>query len=86
MNYEEFDEKYKVIYNPNNKETQLFETFGDDLQFVSRQNKLKIWTVVEGDDGELYIVHGYHYVNRVGYLITENHPEKILHEFCIPYN
>lgn len=31
----------------------------------------KLWTIVDGDDGGLYAVSGWQYVNRVGYLITE---------------
>lgn len=30
----------------------------------------RVWTVVEGDDG-LGIINGIHYVNRLGYDITE---------------
>lgn len=35
------------------------------------QSSDKLWTIVDGDDGGLYAVSGWHYVNRVGYLITE---------------
>lgn len=31
----------------------------------------KLWTIVDGDDGGLWALSGWHYVNRVGYLITE---------------
>ena len=30
-----------------------------------------IWTVVEGDDGQLVIESGLHFVNRFGYLVTD---------------
>ena len=30
-----------------------------------------VWTVVEGDDDGLYACKGYHVVNRVYYLVTE---------------
>lgn len=30
-----------------------------------------VFTIVEGDDDHLYAVEGIHYVNRVGYLLTE---------------
>lgn len=29
-----------------------------------------IWTIVEGDDGDLYAIPGYHIVNHVGYIVT----------------
>lgn len=31
----------------------------------------KLWTIVDGDDGGLWALSGWHYVNRIGYLITE---------------
>ncbi|TAN06833.1 MAG: hypothetical protein EPN36_03635 [Rhodanobacteraceae bacterium] len=30
----------------------------------------RVWTVIEGDEGTLYAMAGYHVVNRVGYLVT----------------
>ena len=29
------------------------------------QDPRRIWTLVDGDDGNMYIVDGYHLVNRV---------------------
>jgi hypothetical protein len=48
----------------------LFETFGEELAFVRGQNPRTIWTLVDGDDGNQYILSGYHLVNRIGYLIS----------------
>ncbi len=48
----------------------LFETYGDELEFIKRQDPRKVWTLVDGDDGELYIVSGLHLVNRIGYLLS----------------
>jgi len=30
-----------------------------------------IWTVIDGDDGDTYIVAGRHLVNRIGHIVTE---------------
>jgi hypothetical protein len=53
----------------------MFETYGPELLHV--QGRLKddvmkrtIWTIIEVE-GNFYYVSGYHYVNRFGYLITE---------------
>ena len=46
----------------------LFETFGKELAFVKAQPKNRIATLVDGDEG-VYICHGYHYVNRLGYFV-----------------
>lgn len=48
----------------------LFETYGEELEFVRRQDPATIWTLVDGDDGDQYLVSGYHLVNRIGYLLT----------------
>jgi hypothetical protein len=48
----------------------LFETYGEELDFVRRQDPRTIWTVLDGDDGDLYVVSGYHIVNRIGYLVS----------------
>lgn len=47
------------------------ETFGEDLEIVRRYDPNFLWTVVEGDSGNEWITTGFHYVNRVCYLITE---------------
>lgn len=49
----------------------LFETYGEELAFVRSQNPQCIWTIIDGDDGESLIVSGYHFVNRLGYIVTE---------------
>ena len=47
------------------------ETFGDDLELVKSLPVTHLWTVVDGDDGDQWILTGIHTVNRVCYLITE---------------
>lgn len=54
----------------------LFETFGEELEFVRSQDSRTIWTLVDGDDGNQYILSGYLLVNRIGHLIsTVSFPE-----------
>lgn len=51
----------------------LFETYGEELAFVRQMvasEPERVWTVVECD-GVMSIESGYHYVNRLGYLITK---------------
>jgi hypothetical protein len=72
-----WEAKYKPIKNPfaQKQEDEFvedkFETYGEELGFVQAQDPRCIWTLVDGDDGNLYIVDGYHLVNRVNYFITE---------------
>jgi hypothetical protein len=64
----------------------MFETFGAEVNFVvATHAKLpaRVWTVIESDEEELgadedepaanrwFVIEGFHYVNRLGYLITE---------------
>ncbi len=79
MTEDEFNDQYplqKNHLNPNaswatdNGPGCLFETFGEELEFVQRQDPATVWTVVDGEDGDLYIVNGFLFVNRVGYLVS----------------
>lgn len=77
---EAWDAKYKPVTNqfaqPQGEfgdefVEDKFETYGEELDFVRAQDPRCIWTLVDGDDGNLYIVDGYHLVNRINYFITE---------------
>ena len=49
----------------------MFETYGEELEFIEKQKELYIWTYGDGDDGGTYIWNGFHVVNRIGYFLTE---------------
>lgn len=69
-----WETKYKPIKNHIEGDydgDDKFETYGEELEFVRAQDPRCIWTLVDGDDGNLYIVDGYHLVNRVNYFVTE---------------
>lgn len=71
---DEFAERYTLARNhlrPNEDFPAgcMFETFGDELKFVRRQNPKTIWTLVE-DDGLIWLSAGFHLVNRLGYFVT----------------
>lgn len=76
MNYFHWRRKYGPLTNhldPNASfERCMFETYGAELEFVRSVPDSRIWTLVEGDTGTLYIVDGFHFVNRLGYFITAN--------------
>jgi len=46
-------------------------TYGADLELVKSLPATHLWTVVDGDDGNQWILTGIHTVNRVCYLVTE---------------
>lgn len=82
MNLEDWAEKFKPMDNHLDKNAPIdglmFETYGAELAHVlmyangyfGKAGKRQVWTVVDGDDGELVMCEGYHLCNRVGYLIT----------------
>lgn len=92
---EEFDERFTCIpnhLNPNagwgygGEHGCLFETFGEELEFVRQQDPRTIWTVVDGEDDDLHVLSGYHLVNRIGYLITTKPvPDGADYEVHIPF-
>lgn len=76
---ETFDDCYPLITNHLNPHASwgfgdtggcLFETYGPELEFVRSQDPRHVWTLVDGDDGDQYVISGFHWVNRIGYLIS----------------
>jgi hypothetical protein len=79
MTEDQFDATYTLVTNHLNPHATwmlgdgpgcLFETYGEEIAFVRQQNPLTVWTLVDGDDGNQYVLNGCHLVNRVGYLIS----------------
>ena len=77
MNVDTWEETYRPINNSGDEYAswngQLFETYGNDEEAVvtvARQEPRRVWTLVDTGN-TLSIVNGFHYVNRVGYFITE---------------
>ena len=85
--FEAWHNQYQPIQNhfdPN--EGCKFETYGEELDYVLKiayTEPKRIWTLVDGDDGNLYITSGYHLVNRINYFITHNPCELEYEEY--PY-
>jgi len=75
MTYEEWIEKYEPLTNHLVEggnapyDNTMFETYGDELDYVRENNSGRIWTLVE-TEGNTFIVPGFHLVNRLGYFIT----------------
>lgn len=69
MTFEEFEEKYNPIIKDDNSIS--WETCGDDLLVVQSHPNNKIWTCVESE-GDLYLIPGLHWVNRLFYVICNN--------------
>jgi hypothetical protein len=79
ISYEKFVEKYKPIQNTSTHEgsydNTAFETYGKDLEVVDEVLKVtpnNIWTLIDCDNEESWIIPGFHFVNRSLYFISEN--------------
>ena len=48
----------------------MFETYGEELDFVKSHQSNRIWTYCDGDDRGTYIFQGMRIVNRIGYFVT----------------
>jgi hypothetical protein len=72
LGWDKWADKFKPIKNHLviDPDEEMFETYGDELEFVRNYDAKHIWTNIQGDESDL-IVAGYHYVNRLGYYITE---------------
>ena len=70
-----WEAKYKPIKNHiTGEDDDKFEIYGEELDYVrsvADTEPRRVWTLVEGDDSNLYIVAGYHLVNRLNYFITK---------------
>ena len=67
---EDFDVWWdKFIPIESEKETILYEI---DDERVKNAHWETVWTLMSGDNGNLYIVPGWHFVNRMNYFITKN--------------
>lgn len=83
VSYEEWAKHYKPMKNHIDTNAPydgfMFETYGAEIEYVLLQvnssaiRRARVWTVVEcgNTTGDLYIVPGYHLVNRIGYFVTE---------------
>ena len=72
ITYDEFIKQYKPIKNTFNQDSGhdglMFETYGEEYEYVYNFPNYQIWTL--HDDGNT-IVSGIHFINHLGYFITE---------------
>ena len=75
LTFEEADEQFKFMVNNYDENASfdglMFETYGDEVEFVKSQSPANIWMYGQGDDGGTYVWNGWGFVNRLGYFITE---------------
>ena len=75
---EEWFDKFKPIPNhiddnasfSDGDNGYMFETYGEELDFVKSHQSNRIWTYCDGDNSGTYIFQGMRIVNRIGYFVT----------------
>lgn len=68
--YQNFTEVTNTVEDGEMNGEERFETYGADLEHVMSTPERNVWTCVDADGG-LYLLPGFHYVNRLYYVITE---------------
>ena len=91
MDFDDFVETYKPITNHIDINASfdglMFETYGDEYEFVKQANEKHIWMYGDGDDGGSYVWSGWGFVNRIGYFITEvPFPDNTTIQVRVSYN
>jgi len=75
LTFEEADEQFKFMVNNYDENASfdglMFETYGDEVEYVKSKPHNRIWMYGDGDDGGTYIWSGWGFVNRIGYFISE---------------
>lgn len=79
MTYEQWIETYKPMHNHIAEydagfDGAMFETYGDECQFIQELVNTApdtIWTLITGDRNGWSIISGCHYVNRLGYFVSQ---------------
>jgi hypothetical protein len=74
------DKNGKVTESPESIYEFLFDP-DEAKTFHEQHPHLQLWTMVECEGSE-YIVSGYHYVNRTGYLFTEILADNAIFDEC----
>jgi hypothetical protein len=59
-------------YDFGNAKGCLLETYGPDWEFLRTFDRHRIWTLIDNNAGDLFLLSGLRWVNRLGFIITEN--------------
>jgi hypothetical protein len=90
MSDDVFFEKYTCVQNPyttnGSFDNCMFETYGKEYQhlvIILEKTPKKIWTIIDDNSGWYGIIAGYRWVNRQGYLITEQEWDSEYEQYTI---
>lgn len=73
ITFDKFVEEFRPIKNTisfdSPYEEYMFKTYGEELEYIKLFKNEAVWTIIE-DSGREWLIPGYHFVNRVGYMIS----------------
>lgn len=83
LTWEEFNDEFRIIANHLGADDTLdmFDTHGEEFEFVRKRSNSHpgtVWTYMEDGSGGTMIGDGLHFVNRLGYIITETPAEPLV--------
>jgi len=79
MHLDNFDDLYTIDESVQSFECDtagvagVFETYGEDIEHVLQvfaKTPARVWTLIDGEQGETLLVNGLLYVNRINYMVT----------------
>ena len=72
LTWSEFVQQFRPVPNKffEDPGELMYETYGEEFDYVSGYEPNKVWTYIDHDTGSL-VVEGLQKTNRVGYFITE---------------
>ena len=70
MTEDEFDARYTTVDNHITGKW-FFETYGEELDYIKSLDERYVWTYQDDDEGFPCYTAGYHFVNRIGYIVTK---------------
>ena len=73
---DEFEEQFRPVENlEQGQGIYQFDAYDAKdsgfLQFIAINYPAHVWTRIDGDDGRVYNINGWHIVNRIDYVVTE---------------
>ncbi len=82
---DDFDEQFIPVENPEHGQSDYqFDAYNakdkDFLEYIAINYPNHIWTRIDGEDGKIYNINGWHIVDSIDYIITEI-PWKNCHEY-----
>ena len=83
----EFYSKYHPIKNPidNNASMDgyMVETYGPELEYIKSLPNERVFTIIDNNEGWYGLVAGYHWINRMGFIVIEEQWESSEEEYTI---